>query len=179
MGNHVTVRRNVAQEISVRPTESAEYCANYGEPGTLASMREEGDEAQQEVQRVRAEFKARLHQLVIVEREIPEEKAAGYLRDSIGVRWATAKEWLRGQSFPTGANLIALARFLDVPWTTLVPPMIDAAPPPAFVDFLKTPEGRSLEELERWSIRLFQWAKPATVGDYRQLLALYRSNAER
>lgn len=28
-------------------------------------------------------------------------------------------------------------------------------------------------------MRFFPWMRPPTVGDYRQLLALYRSNAER
>lgn len=132
-----------------------------------------------EMVRRRAEFTAVLRQRVIIELGIPEKEAPRYLADGCKVRWQTAQSWLEGLSFPLGANLRRLASFIGVAEAKLVGPMIDEAPPAAFTAFLETPEGASMLDLERWAIRLFPWHSTPTIGDYRQLLALYRANAER
>jgi hypothetical protein len=132
-----------------------------------------------EMVRRRGEFTAVLRQRVLVELGIPKEEAPRYLADGCDVRWQTAQSWLEGKSFPLGANLRRLSKFIGVAEAKLVGPMIDEAPPEAFTAFLKTPEGSSMTDLERWAVRLFPWHSAPTLGDYRQLLALYRANAER
>jgi hypothetical protein len=96
-------------------------------------------------------------------------------------RWQTVQHWIDGVSFPQGYNLAKLAKALDMKPSDLLGQLKDdLEPPPAtWVTFLATPEGASTSEEERWSLRLFPWTKEPTVGDYRGLLALLRTNAER
>lgn len=134
-----------------------------------------------DVERVRRVFAERLRRRIITEIGIPEDKAAGWLSEKMGVRWQTAQYWLDGKSFPLGQNLTLLGQAVGMTPLELVGPMTDDLEPrwPSWAAFLDTPEGRSITVEERWTLRLFGWPKAPSVGDYRNLLALVRSNAER
>jgi len=110
---------------------------------------------------------------------VPEEEATTWLAQAVNVRWQTAQAWLLGTTIPLGKNLHRLAKALGIAEAKLLGPMVDEDPPPAFDAFRRTPEGASMTDVETWTIRLFSWAKEPTVGEYRQLLALYRANSER
>lgn len=94
------------------------------------------------------------------------------------LRWQTAQHWLEGVSFPQGRNLSRLAQVLSVRMDDLVGPLDDSDDPEAFRSFV-TREGASLTQQERTTLRLFPWPKDPTPADYRSLLAVLRSNAER
>lgn len=134
-----------------------------------------------DVESTRMRFAAILRRRIITEIGIPEDKAAGWLADKMDVRWQTAQFWLDGKSFPVGQNLTLLSEAIGVPARDLLGPLSDDIDPrwPTWREFLGTPEGVSMNDEERWTLRLFGWPKPPTVGDYRSLLALVRSNAER
>lgn len=94
------------------------------------------------------------------------------------LRWQTAQHWLDAVSFPQGRNLSRLAGVLAMKMDELVGPLDDSDDPTAFRSFLER-EGGSLTQQERTTLRLFPWPKDPTVADYRSLLAVLRSNAER
>lgn len=104
-----------------------------------------------------------------------------WLQDKLGVRWQTAQAWLQKESFPLGHNLSRLAEALAMDPKALVGPMLDDIEPryPSWPQFLETAEGRSINDDERWALRLFAWPTPPTIGDYRSLLAVVRANADR
>jgi hypothetical protein len=134
-----------------------------------------------DVQSTRRRFAAALRRRIVDELGVPEREAAGWLAAKMGVRWQTAQFWLEGQSFPLGHNLTRLGEAVGLDFKALVGPMVDDQEPqwPAWAAFKGTPEGASLADEERWTLRLFPWPRPPTVGDYRSLLALVRANAER
>lgn len=123
----------------------------------------------------------RVRKLAAEESVTDEREIVGWLSRKVGVRWQTAQFWLDGDSFPLGHNLQRLAEAIGMNARELLGPMVDDVDPkwPTWRAFLETPEGKSLTDDERWALRLYQWEKPPTVGDYRGLLALHRSNAER
>lgn len=152
--------------------------------GTIIPMTRQsdpGDADRGDVARARKRFARRLRQRIIAELGVPEREAAGWLAEKMGVRWQTAQFWLDGDSFPLGHNLTRLSEAIGMNARDLLGPMSDDIDPrwPSWRDFLATPEGVSMADEERWALRLFGWPKPPTVGDYRALLALVRSNAER
>lgn len=110
-----------------------------------------------------------------------ERNRPRWLAEKAGVRWQTAQFWLDGESFPMGHNLAKLSEAIGMNARELLGPMTDDVDPqwPTWRTFLDTPEGRSISDDERWALRLFAWPKPPTVGDYRALLALVRTNSER
>ena len=151
---------------------------------TLADMvrqSKDADGVSGDVERTRARFSERLRKRVVDELGIPLEKAPAWLQEKMGVRWQTAQSWLNGVSFPLGHNLTKLSEAVGVDARDLLGPLTDDVEPthPSWRTFLATPEAASMTDQERWAMRLFWWAKPPTVGDYRSLLALIRSNAER
>jgi hypothetical protein len=136
---------------------------------------------QGDVARTRKRFAERLKKRIITELGVPEKDAVGWLAEKMGVRWQTAQYWLDGESFPLGHNLTRLGEAVGVDPRELIGPLTDDVEPthPTWKAFLETPEGKSLSDEERWALRLFWWPKPPTVGDYRSLLALVRTNNER
>lgn len=104
-----------------------------------------------------------------------------WLSDKIDVRWQTVQDWLQAKRFPLGHQLVQIGDAVGVDPSVLLGPLLDEVTPrwPAWVAFKETPEGASMTTLEAWAMRFFPWMRPPTVGDYRQLLALYRTNAER
>lgn len=134
-----------------------------------------------DVARTRQRFAERLRRRVLVELGVAEKEATTWLANKAGVRWQTAQFWLDGQSFPLGHNLTRLAEAIGMDSRDLLGPLTDDVDPqwPTWRTFLETPEGVSMNDGERWALRLFPWPKPPTVGDYRSLLALVRANAER
>jgi Fe2+ transport system protein FeoA len=169
---------NRSANENVTPWRNGAHYAVTGPSGDDRGMNSED-----EVTQMKREFGARLRRK-LAEMGVPEDKMVTHVKDGMNasgtkVRWQTVQSWTEGLSFPLGKNLIGLARFLRVPEHHLVPPMVDADPPQQWIDFKKTPEGVSMNDMERWAVRLFPWERSPTLGDYRQLLALYRANAER
>lgn len=150
--------------------------ANARERQSETSVSDEGD-----VARTRKKFAAALRRRVVDELGIAPDKAPGWLADKMGVRWQTAQYWLDGESFPLGHNLTRLGEAVGLNFRELVGPMTDDLEPrwPSWTAFLATADGKSISDEERWSLRLFPWPQPPTVGDYRGLLAVLRTNAER
>jgi hypothetical protein len=112
-----------------------------------------------------------------VEREV----RGRWLQERTGARWQTCQFWLQGRNFPKLEMLLKLGEVLGLSITSLIGPAAEDMEPswPSWREFLATPEGASMDDFETWSLRLAGWRAPPTVGDYRQMLALYRSNAER
>lgn len=110
-----------------------------------------------------------------------ESRMSRWLADRCDVRWQTTQQWVLGNSFPQGKNLMKLAAALNMTEAELLGPLRDALEPKnaSWVAFLETPEGKSMDDEERWLLRLFSWPKEPQIGDYRGLLALIRTNAER
>lgn len=104
-----------------------------------------------------------------------------WLSERIGARWQTVQDWLQAKRFPLGNQLVQIGDAVGVDPSVLLGPLLDEVDPrwPTWREFRATPEGASMATLEAWAMRFFPWMRPPTVGDYRQLLALYRSNAER
>lgn len=141
---------------------------------------EEDKEDKQRIEISRQQFSARL-QARLDELGVPVASRATWLSEATEKRWQTAQFWLTGKSFPLGHNLAAVALAVGMRPEELIGPM-DAALEPetsAWRAFAETPEGASLSDQERWILRLHPWMRPPTVGDYRALLALIRTNAER
>lgn len=110
-----------------------------------------------------------------------ESRMSRWLSERCGVRWQTTQQWVLGNSFPQGKNLMKLAAVLEMSEAELLGPLRDALEPknPAWIAFQATPEGLSMDDEERWILRLFSWPKEPQIGDYRGLLALIRTNSER
>lgn len=134
-----------------------------------------------DVLRTRQKFAKALRHRVIDVLKVPEEEASKWIAKKLNIRWQTAQYWLVGKTFPLGHNLTRLGEAVGMNFRELIGPMTDDLEPtfPSWEEFLETPEGKSVGEEERWTLRLFPWKQPPSVGDYRQLLTLVRGNAER
>lgn len=123
---------------------------------------------------------ARMQELGVEERERTTWVHERFHQNGDPVRWQTVQTWFRGESFPQGRRIRMLAKVLGVNFNTLMGPMNDTGPVPAsWPRFLETPEGASITDEERWTLRLFPWPADPAVADYRGLLSLLRGNAER
>lgn len=141
-----------------------------------ATVTTEGD-----VERARRVFSGTLHRR-LGELGIAEKQRVTWLQEQLGEkRWQTVQFWLEGKSFPQGHRLRRLADVLRMNASELVGPMADQIDPPwpTWREFLATKDGQTVDDEERWQLRLFSWAKAPTVEDYRALLVVVRNNASR
>lgn len=117
-------------------------------------------------------------------RGIGEKDRTTWLREKLldlgdEVRWQTVQAWILGRTFPSPRRVRLVAKALDMNFLELMMPLTEEPDdPPAWRSFVATPEGASASEEERWAMRFFPWPNKPTVGNYRQLLALIRTNAE-
>jgi len=113
---------------------------------------------------------------------VKKELRTTWLHEKTGVRWQTCQTWLLGSHFPRTEYLLRLSEVMGLSLTQLFGPNAEDYEPSwtSWREFREeTPEGRSMSDAETWMLRLIGWPAPPTVGEYRQLLALFRSNADR